>query len=75
MGRPAWDFGVFRWVEMAGLTGLEPATSCVTGRRSNQLNYNPTRQEAGTIAIALFSVNERGLWTRARAHAKRRADQ
>ena len=26
---------------MAGLTGLEPATSCVTGRRSNQLNYNP----------------------------------
>jgi hypothetical protein len=27
--------------KMAGLTGLEPATSCVTGRRSNQLNYNP----------------------------------
>ena len=24
---------------MAGLTGLEPATSCVTGRHSNQLNY------------------------------------
>ena len=41
--------GVFRSVSeglepknaMAGLTGLEPATSCVTGRRSNQLNYNP----------------------------------
>jgi hypothetical protein len=29
---------------MAGLTGLEPATSCVTGRRSNQLNYNPARE-------------------------------
>ena len=29
--------------KMAGLTGLEPATSCVTGRRSNQLNYNPAR--------------------------------
>jgi hypothetical protein len=25
--------------EMAGATGLEPAASCVTGRRSNQLNY------------------------------------
>src|SRR2546428_10549330 len=27
---------------MAGPTGLEPATSCVTGRRSNPLNYDPT---------------------------------
>ena len=26
---------------MAGPTGLEPATSCVTGMRSNQLNYGP----------------------------------
>ena len=26
---------------MAGPTGLEPATSDVTGRRSNQLNYDP----------------------------------
>lgn len=24
---------------MAGATGLEPAASCVTGRRSKQLNY------------------------------------
>lgn len=28
-----------RCQNMAGLTGLEPATSCVTGRCSNQLNY------------------------------------
>ena len=26
---------------MAGPTRLELATSCVTGRRSNQLNYDP----------------------------------
>jgi hypothetical protein len=26
---------------LAGSTGLEPAASGVTGRRSNQLNYNP----------------------------------
>jgi hypothetical protein len=27
---------------MAGVTGLEPATSGVTGRRSNRLSYTPT---------------------------------
>ena len=27
--------------EMAGVTGLEPATSGVTGQRSNQLSYTP----------------------------------
>ena len=30
------------WKVMAGATGLEPATSGVTGRRSNQLNYAPS---------------------------------
>ena len=29
--------------KMAGSTGLEPATSGVTGQRSNQLNYDPAR--------------------------------
>ena len=28
---------------MAGPTGLEPATSGVTGQRSNQLSYGPLR--------------------------------
>ncbi len=28
-------------IEMAGLTGLEPATSGVTGRRCNRLYYSP----------------------------------
>ena len=28
---------------MAGVTGLEPAASGVTGRRSNQLSYTPKR--------------------------------
>lgn len=27
---------------LAGTTGLEPAASCVTGMRSNQLNYVPS---------------------------------
>jgi hypothetical protein len=27
--------------KMAGVTGLEPATSGVTGQRSNQLSYTP----------------------------------
>jgi hypothetical protein len=34
-----------RWKNMAGTTGLEPATSDVTGRRSNQLNYVPALQQ------------------------------
>ncbi len=29
---------------LAGSTGLEPAASGVTGRRSNQLNYDPTQE-------------------------------
>ena len=31
---------------VAGVTGLEPATSCVTGRRSNQLSYTPKQRPA-----------------------------
>ena len=34
---------------MAGVTGLEPATSGVTGRRSNQLSYTPAGAPFGSI--------------------------
>lgn len=32
-------------IKMAVRTGLEPATSCVTGRHSNQLNYRTNREK------------------------------
>src|SRR5215469_2888880 len=38
---------------LAGATGPEPAASCVTGRRSNQLNYAP--------ALKLSSLPLRGF--------------
>jgi hypothetical protein len=31
--------------KMAGVAGLEPVTSAVTGQRSNQLSYTPTEGE------------------------------
>ena len=36
-----WDTGTVIQGKMAGVTGLEPAASGVTGRRSNQLSYTP----------------------------------
>ena len=41
---------------MAGLTGLEPATSGVTGRHSNQLSYNPLH---GSPCIRVLLVREK----------------
>ena len=35
------DLGLRKSSKLAGLTGFEPATSAVTGQRSNQLSYNP----------------------------------
>ena len=32
---------LYKKLELAGETGLEPAASGVTGRRYNQLNYSP----------------------------------
>ena len=48
---------------MAGTTGLEPATSAVTGQRSNQLNYVPTcaARVAGTRLVR-WLVYQRAVW-------------
>ena len=43
---------------MAGTTGLEPATSAVTGQRSNQLSYRsitlPGREEKKLVCFGFF---------------------
>src|SRR6266851_3854544 len=38
---------------VAGATGLEPAASCVTGRRSNQLNYAPHTTSSNSFRFPL----------------------
>ena len=43
--KPLKAAGILRG-KMAGTTGLEPATSAVTGQRSNQLNYVPRVKRA-----------------------------
>ncbi len=47
--------------EMAGWTGLEPATSDVTGRRSNQLNYHPARVAPGLDFSSWWAVQDSNL--------------
>ena len=44
---------------MAGSTGLEPAASAVTGRRSNQLNYDPELLTPGLTRPGLLLTSER----------------
>jgi hypothetical protein len=39
--RVVWVIGILALWKMTGPTRLELATSGVTGRRSNQLNYDP----------------------------------
>jgi len=44
-----------------GLAGLEPVTSAVTGRCSNQLNYNPKSKkihDAGGRGIRTLGIEE-----------------
>ena len=42
--------------KMAGWTGLEPATFCVTGRRSNQLSYHPVMGRTVTFRRSQLAV-------------------
>ena len=41
--------GAFPEGKVAGVTGLEPATSGVTGRHSNQLSYTPASGEGAYV--------------------------
>lgn len=43
-------------ISMAEPTGLEPATSDVTGRRSNQLNYDSALSKLKLSNLASYSV-------------------
>ena len=43
--------------KLAGATGLEPAASCVTGRRSNQLNYAPAYYVVWSLPIPSRSLS------------------
>lgn len=44
---------------MAGWTGLEPATFCVTGRRSNQLSYHPVKGKEAERRFSKTRVKRR----------------
>jgi hypothetical protein len=48
----------FLWF-MAGTTGLEPATSAVTGQRSNQTELRPQKQGLTTRNLRPFIGNWR----------------
>ena len=50
-------------MKVAGPTGLEPATSGVTGRRSSRLNYDPASKQAlGDQMSGDFNPSKGGLW-------------
>ena len=46
--------------KLAGVTGLEPAASGVTGQRSNQLSYTPAKTTLPSIRTAIPAAAK--LW-------------
>ena len=51
---------------LTGATGLEPATSGVTGRRSNQLSYAPERIGTASVAVVRRPPQSRAAPSRTR---------
>lgn len=50
-------------VNLSGLTGLEPAASALTGRCSDQLNYNPGEIRRGDLAeILILFYSYSSVW-------------
>ncbi len=43
--------------KVAGVAGLEPVTSAVTGQRSNQLSYTPAPNRSAKLRNVRASVN------------------
>ena len=64
--RPDWQkpdtaLSMIRGSGVAGSTRLELATSGVTGRRSNQLNYDPAKWAPSLYGFAMgISIGRRG---------------
>jgi hypothetical protein len=55
--------------EIGGATGLEPATYCVTGWRSNHLNYAPANEPS---ALQYLALSSRSMITESYAAPERR---
>lgn len=58
--------GEMNWLlyllDPSGLTGLEPAASALTGRCSDQLNYNPS--EIRDLAEIFILISESSIYER-----------
>ena len=65
--------------KLAGAAGLEPAASCVTGRRSNQLNYAPRFESQFPTSTACSSgcpsIPKTSRKCRDRAEVKNRSSE
>src|SRR6185503_14195892 len=59
---------------MAGWTGLEPAASGVTGRRSNQLNYHPTPSGLSALGPVPMATGHLGVRSWGTAFVTERSD-